>query len=306
MSDSFLSLLAFLVNQPRFCPNSTWDNGEIVADQSIVGSYPMSILVNSKNAIYAVNRQTGAIHVWDNDKNLNSSRIISSNLSDPRSIFVAINDDIYIDNRNNRRVEKWIAETNTWMTVMSVQSSCVGLFIDICNNLYCSMYDNHQVVKKWLNDTSDTRTIVAGTGIQGYESDMLIRPWGIFVDINLNLYVAEHGNNQIRLFGFGERNGTIIVGKGSSPATIELNCPIGIVLDGDQYIFIIDNNNHRIVGSDERGFRCIFSCTGWGHSSYSLMFPVGLSFDSYGNLYVTDYEHHRLQKVHLSKQSCGK
>ncbi len=35
---------------------------------------------------------------------------------------------------------------------MQVSSACQGLFIDLNDTLYCSIY-NHQVVEKHLNDT---------------------------------------------------------------------------------------------------------------------------------------------------------
>jgi hypothetical protein len=38
------------------------------------------------------------------------------------------------------------------ISVMQVSSACQGLFIDLNDTLYCSIY-NHQVVEKHLNDT---------------------------------------------------------------------------------------------------------------------------------------------------------
>ena len=79
--------------------------------------------------------------------------------------------DIFVDNgQTNGRVDKWIVNTNTSIPVMNVGSSCYGLFVDVTDALYCSMYLNHQVVKRWLNDNSTTTTVVAGTGIAGGRS----------------------------------------------------------------------------------------------------------------------------------------
>ena len=50
--------------------------------------------------------------------------MISTNLSDPQSIFVTTNGDIYVDNGFNGRVDKWIAENETWIPVLSVSSPC--------------------------------------------------------------------------------------------------------------------------------------------------------------------------------------
>ena len=272
-------------------------------NRSFLDTAPRDIFVNSNNSIYFPHRRTGEIHMWQNDNHLNSTKTISGSLSDPYSIFVTTNGDIYVDNgQYNGRVDKWIVENETWISVMNVTSPCFGLFIDIYENLYCSMFYNHRVDKKWSNGTT---TIVAGTGVQGSESNMLNNPCGIFVDINLDLYVADRNNHRIQLFRLNQRNGITVAGKGSSSVTIELYRPTGTVLDGDQHLFIVDCFNHRIIGSDENGFRCIFGCFGGGETDDKLYNPQAMSFDSYGNIYVTSSDTHRIQKI-VKNNICGK
>ena len=60
------------------------------------------------------------------------------------------------------------------------------------------MWGEHRIDKKWSNST--TTTTVAGTGVEGSSLDMLSYPWGIYVDINLDLYVADSVNCRIQLF----------------------------------------------------------------------------------------------------------
>ena len=274
-------------NQPRFRPNATWNsNATTFSNESV-------IFVNSNNSIYIPNQKTDEILICYNGKPLKK---IPSSLSNLSSIFVTINGDIYVDNgANHGRIDKWIVENETWTTVMmNVTSSCYAIFIDIYESLYCSMFDKHRVDKKWLNGGT---VIVAGS-----ELNTLNHPWGIFVDINLDLYVADSGNNRIQLFRRNQRSGTTVVGNGSSKFTIGLNSPTGVVLDGDRHIFIVDYGNHRIIGSDDYGFRCIFGCS----TNDELSFPQTMSFDSYGNIYVTDPNNHRIEKITLSKKSDRK
>ena len=297
----YFALATFSFNQPRFRPNATWNsNATTFADQSFLGAQPVTIFVNSNNSIYLSNRLTGQIHIWQNGNDLYPTKTIKGNLSSPASLFVTTNGDIYVDNgKTNGSVDKWIRENETWISVMNVTSACYALFIDIYDNLYCSVFENHQVDKTWSNGTT---TIVAGTGVQGSESDMLDCPWGIFVDINLNLYVADSENNRIQLFRFNQRNATTVAGKGSAKVTIKLKYPIGVILDDDQHLFIVDFGNHRIIGSDENGFRCIFPCS----TNDQFYGPMSMSFDSYGNIYVIDYYKSRAQKISLSKKSDRK
>ncbi|CAF4450491.1 unnamed protein product, partial [Adineta steineri] len=141
-------------------------------------------------------------------------------------------------------------------TVMNVNGSCYGLFIDISDSLYCTLKTLHQVVKLLLNNGTTIPTIAAGNGSAGSLSNMLNSPQGICVDSNLNLYIADCANNRIQFVQTGQLNGVTVVGNGSS-TNIILNYPTGIVLDANGYLFIVDSYNHRIVGSSSYGFRCI-------------------------------------------------
>ena len=302
-------VLTLSYNQPRFCLNTSWNsNAMTFANRSFVSTAPRGIFVNSNDSIYILNQNTGEILIWQNENHLNLTKTISGSLSYPQSIFVTINGDIYVDNGDqNGRVDKWIRENETWTSVMmNVSSTCFGLFIDIYESLYCSTHEYDRVNKKWSNGTT---IVVAGTGVQGSESDMLRNPYGIFVDINLDLYVADSYNDRIQLFRRNQRNGITVAGDGSATLTIELRYPTGVVLDGDQYLFIVDYGNFRIIGSDENGFRCIFGCSGGeGSTNGTLSYPAAMSamsFDSYGNIYVADRDNNRIQKI-VKNNFCGK
>jgi hypothetical protein len=244
--------------------------------------------------------------VW-NEGSINSTKIVSGNFTYPISLFVTSNGDIYIDDGyKNGRVQKWISTTETFVTVMNVTSSCTGLFVDIKDNLYCSMNDHHRVVKRSLNDPHMTSVIVAGTGISGMTANQLSFPRGIFVDVNLDLYVADCGNHRIQLFQSEQSNGTIVAGSTSPYPTIALLCPNGISLDASKYLFIVDTSNHRIVGSGPNGFRCIVGCYGYGSKSNQLNTPFSFSFDRSGNMLVIDQINQRIQKFIYLEKSCGK
>ncbi len=245
--------------------------------------------------------------MWHENSN-NPTNIISGNFRNPYSLFVTSNGDIYIDDGQiNGRVQKWIAQTNTFVTVMNVTSSCFGLFVDTNDTLYCSMFRDHQVVKKSLKDPEMTSVIVAaGTGSQGSAFNELNHPVGIFVDVNFDLYVADYGNNRVQLFQSGELNGITLVGSTSPNPTSNLSCPTGIVLDAEKYLFIVDAGNNRIVGSSLNGFRCLVGCYGTGSQSNRLNGPISLSFDRSGNMFVVDQMNNRIQKFEYLKSCFGK
>ncbi|CAF4172627.1 unnamed protein product [Adineta steineri] len=304
MKDSF----ALSFYQPKFCSTAIRNsNGITFADQSIVGQSPTAIFVSTNNTIYVANREKNTIVMYQ-EENINPTNIIHGNFTEPNSLFVTSNGDIYIDDGyENGRVQKWIAETNTFVTVMNVNSSCWGLFVDINDTLYCSMLDHHQVVKISLNDSvMSSNHVAAGTGIGGPDSNQLKSPRGIFVDVNLDLYVADCDNDRVQLFQSGESNGITVAGSHPWRKTITLSCPSGIILDAEKYLFIADQNNHRIVGSNLDGFRCLVGCDGMGSQSNQLNQPFSFSFDHSGNIFVADHSNHRIQKFKYLRRLCGK
>ncbi|CAF1134479.1 unnamed protein product [Adineta steineri] len=245
--------------------------------------------------------------MWE-EENISPAKIIHGNFTNPYSLFVTSDGDIYIDDGfKNGRVQKWMVETGTFDTVMNVKSSCFGLFVDINDTLYCSMYDHDQVVKRSLNDSvMSSNRVAAGTGVWGSDSNQFDRPGGIFVDVNLDLYVTDCNNDRVQLFQPGESNGITVAGSTSLNPTIILRCPIGIILDAEKYLFIADSGNDRIVGSGLNGFRCLVGCYGIGSQSNQLEYPVSFSFDHSGNIFVSDRLNDRIQKFLLMKDSFGK
>ncbi|CAF1470214.1 unnamed protein product [Adineta ricciae] len=294
-------------NQPIFCANASWDPNAITfANSSVIGAYPFGLFVTTNNTIYIADRMNNRILVWSNGS-LTPTQTISGKFNASYTVFVQTNGDIYIDDGTvSSRVEKWSPLTNTTIPVMSVNGPCHGLFVDITDTLYCSMTNYHRIVKRWLGDNSSNVTTVAGTGSAGNTSNALNVPSGIFVDKNLNLYVADRYNHRIQLFRLGQLNGITAVGMTSPNITITLNYPSSVTLDAGGYLFIVDSGNNRIVGSGSDGFRCIVGCTGVpGSASNQLYNPIDISFDTYGNMYTADWSNNRTQKFLYMPESCA-
>ena len=114
------------------------------------------------------------------------------------------------------------------------------------------------VLSKSLGNTTNSFTAVAGTGCTGSALDKLASPFGIFVDLNFNLFVADKDNDRIQRFQPGQSNGTTVAGNGT-PGTIALSRPTHVVLDGNGYLFIVDSENNRIVRS---GSSAVTMCCG--------------------------------------------
>jgi sugar lactone lactonase YvrE len=178
--------------------------------------------------------------------------------------------------------------------------------VDTNNWLYCSEGSLHRVIRRRINAPSDEFNIVAGASCSGSGAYGLSTPQGVFISTDGYLYVADSGNHRIQRFRLIESYGTTVAGA-AAPGTITLSGPTSVILDADQYLFISDYHNHRVVGSGPFGFRCLVGCSGnWGTTAQNLFYPMGISFDRYGNLYVADHYNNRIQKFSLLSHSCSK
>ncbi|CAF3709000.1 unnamed protein product [Rotaria socialis] len=294
-------LLVLSFNQPKFCPVVSWEaNGTTVANDTMIGLSTIGMFIDTDNAIYVNDQETNSVQIWY-ERKTEPMIIKPENLNASKGIFVTNDGDIYLDNGElTGRVDKCSKSSNSSVPVMYVNGSCFGLFVDRDKNLYCSLRDQHRIVKRSLCcDSNTSTTTVAGNGANGSAPNMLNQPSGIFVDIKLNLYVADYGNNRIQLFEYGELSGRTLV-DGSL-----LNGPTDIKVDADGNLFIVDQGNHRIVRFGSNGLYCIIGCSGAnGAESDQFNLPFALAFDTYGDIFVLDGDNRRIQKFRLARNAC--
>jgi uncharacterized protein (TIGR03437 family) len=159
---------------------------------------------------------------------------------------------------------------------------------------------------------------IAGNGLTGYSGDggpataaALNGPFAVAVDAANNLYIADTGNNRIRMVfqlthstsGFATSGITTIAGSGlqgyggdGGPATgAQFLSPVGVLADGAGNLYISDSSARiRKVSPDGT----IGTIAGTGTPGYAgdggmavyaqLNSPSALALDAAGNLYVAD------------------
>lgn len=302
--EDFPSLVAISYNRPRFHRSASWSSTAItVATNATIGFLPAGFFIDINDTIYTTDREHDQTVIWtDLNTNLKQSAFVSS--GSPQAIFVTSAGDIYVDNGQlNKRVDRRAISPVALTPAMNVRGSCFDLFVAIDNTLYCSLGLFHQVVAKSLSDSSNVTMIVAGTNCNDSTANALNGPHGIFVDINLDLYVADRYNHRIQSFHPNRLYASTVAGGTASIYTIILNEPTDVVLAADSRLFIVDSGNHRIVASGPDGFRCLVGCWTQGPSSALLKFPRTLSFDSGGNMFVVDSGNQRIQKFILINET---
>jgi len=130
-------------------------------------------------------------------------------------------------------------------------------------------------------------------GSSGSEDLQFNSPFGMSIDPNDRIYVADRSNHRIQclspgggfLYKFGR--------KGSKEG--ELNGPRDVFFDpGTSRVLVADRNNHRVQVFEPRGnFLLAFGAFGTGEGFFDL--PGGVAADVQGNIYVSDYSNHRIQ-----------
>jgi hypothetical protein len=296
-------------HQPIFCPQTTWNpNGITFATIADVNQYPNTIFIDKNDTIYVAANEHHSVVKWTWKNGSFTKSNDSTNLSHPYGLFVSTSGSVYVDNAaRNNRVDRWFSNGTRDSPMMNLSSSCYGLFLDYNDTLYCSVAVGHVVLKKlWDSPPNLPATFAAGNGSAGSSAELLDGPRGIFVDSDLNLYVADANNHRIQRFHSSSSIGTTLLDNSMS-STIRLSYPTSVTMDADGFLYICDLGYHYIVGQGPNGFRCIVGCTGsTGLAANQLSAPSSFAFDSHGNIYVSDRDNHRIQKFLLATNSCKK
>jgi len=165
-------------------------------------------------------------------------------------------------------------------------------------------------------------TTIAGTGFPGgggvgglADTARLYSPQGIAFDAAGNTYIADGGNNRIRMINSMGMISTIAgsgtqgySGDGSSATAALLNGPTGLVFDAAGNLYIADLSNSCVRMVNTTGI--INTIAGTGTSGYTgdggpataaeLVEPWGLAFDAHDNLYISDYGQQVVRRINTA------
>ncbi|MGQ9572852.1 MAG: flippase activity-associated protein Agl23 [Dehalococcoidia bacterium] len=135
-------------------------------------------------------------------------------------------------------------------------------------------------------------------GQQGSSPGRFIKPAGLALDGDGNLYVADSGNHRIQKF---DRKGQFVAEVGSyGNGEGEFNEPWGVAVDKEGNLYVADTWNNRIQKFD-RDLRFVAQ---WGHAATDLANPAPYEFwgprdvaiDPEGNVWLTDTGNGRILK----------
>lgn len=187
-----------------------------------------------------------------------------------------------------------------------------GITRDAAGNLYVADAGNHKIRK--ITTPAGVVTTVAGSGTAGTangtgNSAQFNSPFGITIDQQNNLYIADSKNNKIRKVTLGgvvtnlAGSGAIGSGDNTTGTLATFNNPVGIAVDLQGNLYVGDAGNHKIrlinttaAVSTFAGSGVAGSGTGTGIVA-QFFNPAGVVIDPQGSLYVADYGGNRIRKV---------
>jgi len=132
--------------------------------------------------------------------------------------------------------------------------------------------------------------------------------------VNLKIYIADKDFNRVLIFSQITTNGQpadLVLGQSSfntssaSTSRSGLAAPLGLVLDSNNYLYVADSNNNRIMiwtseitingqEADKVLGQTWFTSNTPGTSRSTLRYPYDVGLNSSGYLYVTDKDNHRV------------
>ncbi|CAF1401796.1 unnamed protein product [Adineta steineri] len=161
---------------------------------------------NHRIMSYLSNATFGTVVAGGNGGGTNNTQLYY-----PTSVyFEALSNSLIIDNYLANNIVRWTIGDSKWTllagslnslagTTSTLLTLPLGITLDPMGNMYVADAGNHRI-QFYPTNQSIASTIAGVTNSQGSNATHLYNPYGLALDSQLNLYVADTANNRIQKF----------------------------------------------------------------------------------------------------------
>lgn len=164
---------------------------------------------------------------------------------------------------------------------------------DSKGNYYVSEYGDYDRIQKFSPDGQ----YVYQWGQHGTEPGQFLRPQGLAMDDQDQLWVADASNHRIQVFDVSGDEPVFVKSlgsNGSSPG--QLSYPYQVDVRKDGAVTVSEFGNHRVQQLDRKDGSPVRSWGGPGRQPGELHQPWAFAIDSTGSVHVLDSYNHRIQR----------
>ena len=182
----------------------------------------------------------------------------------------------------------WNASAKTFATVSIINSTDVNIFVNTNNTVYASMGDYEHVLI-WSGE-NNTLLYNISTGLGN--------TFGIFPMSNSDVYIDNgHGHRRIDRWSWDTTISVAVVNVTSRCFSLFVD------IYGTLYCSLVDEHKvNRIILNDGASIQTTIAGNGSpGLQANMLYRPKGIFLDKSYNLYVADYDNHRIQKFPIGQ-----
>jgi trimeric autotransporter adhesin len=245
----------------------------------------------------------------------------------PSDIAVDALGNIYIAEPSRCRI-RLVTKSTRFIRTVAGDGTCTpegevrspeGIAIDALGNVYFAEPSRCRI--RLVTKSTGYLSTVAGDGTCDFGGDegqatlaKLNYPEGVAVGASGNVYIADTGNNRIRMVTKSTGTITTVAGDGSSFTYVSgslaistgFGLPSRIAVDASENI-IFSSRNRVLMVTKSTGIISTVAGDGDGNSGFSgdggsptlakLSVNRGLCFDASGNIYIADTGNNRIRKI---------
>ncbi len=266
---------------------------------------PADVAVDSAGNLWVIDRGNDRVQKFSPTGELldsfGSSGTGDGQFTWPSGIAIDPEGNVLVTDSANHRVQKfnaqgeYLSKFGSFGTGNGQFNGPAGIAIAPGGAIFVTDRGNHRVQR-----FTKAGAYYGQVGSYGWEDAKFDEPLALAIggphgEYAFTVFVVDGGNNRLQRFtpfgSFIAKFGTYGTGDG------QLDSPANVEIDAKGNVWVGDRRNARVQLFDQAGkYIDQFGTKGTEEGQFDLAYPMGIASDGAGGIWVTDGNHHRLQK----------